>query len=72
MAANPPEGAQKEFRGRFKGGQDPGKERRVTSTGSRCEILEGLGTLGLPKILDLRSKIKENRTEGTEGLLPGI
>ena len=26
------------------------------------------GGLGCPKILDLRSKIKENRTEGTEGL----
>ena len=26
------------------------------------------GARGCPKILDLRSKIKENRTEGTEGL----
>ena len=26
------------------------------------------GAHGFPKILDLRSKIKENRTEGTEGL----
>ena len=30
------------------------------------------GARGCPKILDLRSKIKENRTEGTEGLVPGI
>ena len=30
------------------------------------------GARGCPKILDLRSKIKENRTEGTEGLVPRI
>ena len=30
------------------------------------------GARGCPKILDLRSKIEEKITEGTEGLVPGI
>ena len=65
-------------------GQDGGKEgpegaQRTPQGPPRApQIIDGtpgrviFWCLGPPKILDLRSKIKQNRTEGTEGLVPRI
>ena len=62
------------------GPNSPGRRERESWDG--VSVLPGLpdvidptasavifGARGCPKILDLRSKIKENRTEGTEGLV---